>query len=86
MSSEQVRPQHILQAIFAQNISYNIPLYIENNPVKKLFQVLEMKLETYTPVDPKFVVEKIKFKVFYTAFNIIWFTNAQGSVKIRLAW
>ena len=45
-----------------------------------------MKLETYTPVDPKFVVEKIKFKVFYIAFNIIWFANAQGSVKIRLAW
>ena len=36
-----------------------------NNPVEKLFQVLEMKLKTYTPVGPKFVFEKIKFKVFH---------------------
>ena len=43
--------------------SSNIPLYIEKNPVEKLHKVLEMELKTYTPVSPKFVFEKIKFKV-----------------------
>ena len=44
--------------------SSNIHLYLEKNPVEKLPKVLEMELKTYTPVEPKFVFEKIKFKVF----------------------
>ena len=43
--------------------SSDISLYIEKNPVEKLCKVLEMELKTYTPVGPKFVFEKIKFKV-----------------------
>ena len=45
--------------------SPSIPLYIENNPVEKLCKVLEMELKTYIPVSPKFVFEKIKFKVLH---------------------
>ena len=30
--------------------------------MEKLCKVLEMKLKTYTPDDPKFIFEKIKFK------------------------
>ena len=45
--------------------SPNVPLYIEESPVEKLFNVLEMELKTYTPVDPKFVFKKIKFKVLH---------------------
>ena len=40
----------------------NIPLYIEKNPVEKLCKVLQMELKTCTPVSPKFVFEKMKFK------------------------
>ena len=42
-----------------------IPLYIKKNPVEKLCKVLEMELKMYTPVNPKFVFEKIKFKVLH---------------------
>ena len=45
--------------------SSNIPLYIEKNPVEKLWKVLETELKTYTAVSPKFVFEKIKFKVLH---------------------
>ena len=45
--------------------SSNIPLYIEKNIVEKLFKVLEMELKMYTPVRPKFVFQKIKFKVLH---------------------
>ena len=45
--------------------SSNIPLYIEKNSVEKLCKVLEMELKTYTPVGPKFVFKKIKFKVLH---------------------
>ena len=45
--------------------SFDIPLYIEKNTVGKLCKVLEMELKTYTPVGPKFVFEKIKFKVLH---------------------
>ena len=45
--------------------SSNIPLYIEKNPVEKLCKVLEMELKTYAPVGPKFVFEKIKFKILH---------------------
>ena len=45
--------------------SSNIPLYIEKNPVEKLCKVLEMELKTYTPVGPKFLFEKIKFRVLH---------------------
>ena len=31
-------------------ISSNIPLYIEENPLEKLFKVLDIELKTYTPV------------------------------------
>ena len=47
--------------------SSNIPLYIEKKkiPQKKIVKVLETKLKTYTPVTPKFVLEKIIFKVLH---------------------
>ena len=45
--------------------SFNIPLYIEKNAVEKLCKVLEMKLKMGTPVGPKFVFEKTKFKVLH---------------------
>ena len=45
--------------------SSNIPLYIGKNLVEKLRKVLEMELETYTPVRLKFVFEKIKFKALH---------------------
>ena len=43
----------------------NIPLYIEKNPVEKLCKVLEMELKMYTPVGPKFIFEKFKFKILH---------------------
>ena len=45
--------------------SCNIPLYIEKNPLEKLCEVLEMELKTYTQVGPKFVFEKIKYKLLH---------------------
>ena len=45
--------------------SSNISLYIEKNSLEKLCIVLEMELKTYTPVSPKFVFEKLKFKVLH---------------------
>ena len=33
--------------------------------MEKLFKVLEMELKMYTPVSPKFVLEKIKYKVLH---------------------
>ena len=45
--------------------NYDIPLYIEKNPVEKLCKVLEVELKKYTPVGLKFVFEKIKFKALH---------------------
>ena len=45
--------------------SSNLPLYIEKNPVEKLYTVLEMELKTYTPSGPKLIFKKIKFKVLH---------------------
>ena len=45
--------------------SSNIPLCIGKTPLKNLFKVLEIELGTYTPVEPKSVFEKIKFKVLH---------------------
>ena len=56
------------QPIFAQNASIvfsSIPLYIEKNPVENLCKLLEMELKTNTPVGPKFVFEKVIFKVLH---------------------
>ena len=71
-TNSAVKPQHIffanepcLHKMTELFFSSSIPLYMGNNPVEKLFQVLEMKLKTYTPVGPKFVFEKIKFKVLH---------------------
>ena len=33
--------------------------------MEKLCKVLEMELKAYTPVDPKYILEKIKFKVLH---------------------
>ena len=33
--------------------------------MEKLCKVLEMELKTHTPVDPKFIFQKIKFKVLH---------------------
>ena len=52
-----------LYKILVSFFSSNIPLYIEKNPAEKLCKALEMELKTYSPVGPKFVFEKIKFKV-----------------------
>ena len=41
----------------------NIPLCIEKNLVGKLCKVLEIARKTNSPVGPKFVFEKMKFKV-----------------------
>ena len=50
----------------------NIPLYIGKIPVEKLCKVLEIELKTYTPIDLKFVFEKIKFTVLhYIQHNFI---------------
>ena len=46
-------------------ISSNVPLSIEKDSVAKLCKVLETELKTYIPVGPKFVFEKIKFKVLH---------------------
>ena len=45
--------------------SSNIPLHIGKKTREKLCKVLEMERKTYTPVDPKLVFEKIKFKVLH---------------------
>ena len=45
--------------------SSNIPLYIDKNSVEKLCKILEMELKMYTPVGPKFLFEKIKFRVLH---------------------
>ena len=51
--------------MLVSHFSPNIPLYIEKNPMEKLCIVLGMELKTETPVDPKFVFEKIKFKILH---------------------
>ena len=52
--------------------STTIPLYIGKKSAEKLCKVLEMELKMYTPVDLKFVFEKIKFKVLhYIQHNFI---------------
>ena len=54
-----------LRKMLVPFFSSNIPLYIEKNPAEKLCKVLEMELKMYTSVGPKFVFEKIKFKVLH---------------------
>ena len=40
--------------------------------MEKICKVLEMEVKLYTPLGPKFVFEKIKFKVFhYIQFDFI---------------
>ena len=39
-----------LRKMLVSFISSNIPLYIEENPLEKLFKVLDIELKTYTPV------------------------------------
>ena len=67
-----VKPQPVLftnkpflRQMLVSLFTSNIPQYIEKNLVEKLCKVLEMELKTYTPVSPKFVSEKIKFKVLH---------------------
>ena len=66
-----VKLQHVLfenepflHKMLVSFFSSNIPLYIGKNPMEKLCKVLEMELKTYTPIDLKFVFEKIKSKIF----------------------
>ena len=35
---------------------------MKKNPVEKLREAQKMELKTHTPLDPKFVFEKIKFE------------------------
>ena len=51
--------------MLVSSFSSTNPLYIEKNSVEKLCKALEMELKTYTPADPKFVSEKIKFNVLH---------------------
>ena len=62
-NTSYLRKSHFLRKMLVSLFSSNNPLYIEKNPVENLCKVLEMELKTYTPVGPKFVLEKIKFKV-----------------------
>ena len=39
-----------LRKMLVSFISSNIPIYIEENPLEKLFKVLDIELKTYTPV------------------------------------
>ena len=64
-STRLICEEPFLRKILVSFFSSNILLYIEKNPVEKLCKVLEMELRTYTPVGPKFVFEKIKFKVLH---------------------
>ena len=78
-TSSAVKVQHVLFAnepflpkMLVSFFSSNILLYIEKTPLEKLCKVLEMELKTYTPVDQKFVFEKIKFKVLhYIQYGLI---------------
>ena len=63
--------------------SSNIPLYIGKNLVEKLRKVLEMELETYTPVRLKFVFEKIKFKALHFIQHDFIREKLSSSVKKR---
>ena len=40
-------------------------MYIEKNPMGKVGKILDIELKIYTPVQPNFVFEKIKFKVLH---------------------
>ena len=57
--------ESFLREILLSFFTYNFPLCIEKNSVKKLWKVLEMQLKMHTSVDPKFVFEKIKFKILH---------------------
>ena len=67
-----VKPRHILfanetflrkmLALFFGSIA---PRYIQKNPVEKLCMGLETELKTYIAIGPKFVFEKIKFKLLH---------------------
>ena len=73
-----------MRKLLVSFFSSNIPLYNGKNPVEKLCKILEMELKTYTPVSLKFVFEESNLK-FCIIFNLIFFVNAEVSVKIRLA-
>ena len=73
-----------LRKMLVSFLSSSIPLHIKKNPMEKLCKVLEMELKMYTPVGPKFVFKKIKFKVLHYNQHDS-FTNAKGSVKIILS-
>ena len=67
-----VKPQHVLFAnkpflrkMLVSFFSSNNSLYIGKNPVEKLCKVLEMEIKIYTPVSPKSVIKKIKFKALH---------------------
>ena len=89
-SATKFTNEPFLRKMLISFFSSNIPLYIEKLYWKKhytleeLFKVLEMELKKCTPVVPKFVSEKSNLR-FCIIFNMIVFTNAQGSVKTRLA-
>ena len=46
-NTSYLRTSHLVVKMLVQFFSSNIPLYIGENPVKKLCKVLEMELETY---------------------------------------
>ena len=74
-----VKPQHVLFAnepflrkmlvLFLALMS----VYTMKKILWKNYEVLEMELKMYAPVGPKFVFEKIKFKVLhYIQHDFIW--------------
>ena len=64
--------------------SSNIPLYIQKNPVEKLCKVLEIELiKKHILVSPKFVFEKIKFKVLtVSGCEWLWVQVPWHSLKV----
>ena len=63
VQSSRNTPYLRISKMLVSFLSSNIPLYVEKNPVEKLCKVLEMELKRAPPANPKFVFEKIKFKV-----------------------
>ena len=86
-----VKLQHVLFAnepflckMLVLFFSFN-PLYNEKNPLEKLCKVLKMELKMYTPVGPKLVFEKIKFKVLhYIPHDLICQCLGHSKVQISM--
>ena len=77
-----VKKQHVLYAnkeflhkVLVLYFSSNIHLYIEKNPMEKLYKILEMKLKMYTPVSPSISFSRKSNLKFCIIFSMISFVN-----------